>query len=228
MGTARGDRSGRRRPTPRGTLNPEVILKAAINVIDAEGLAALTIGRLARDLGVRPMALYTHFRDKDAILKAVASELLGRFEIPAAGPDPIDSLRTLLTGYFRLLVDNPALLQLDAFTADIERAEPRFGEVMYACMRRLRLDHRTAVLSVSAMFRFAVGCAVVYQTRRAWDDDPEHWPRHRRALAVLPADTYPSLHELALDFPAISQREFFEHGLEVHLAAIATAAPAPP
>jgi AcrR family transcriptional regulator len=223
MSTSR-NAGGPRQRAPRGTLSQDVVLKAAITVIDTEGLATLTIGRLAQDLGVRPMALYTHFRDKDAILKAVATELLARFEMPERRADPIESLRGLWTAYFRLLVDNPALLQLDTFTVDIERAEPRFGEEIYACMGRLQLDHRTAVASVAVMFRFVVGCAVVYPTRRAWDDDPEHWPRHRRSLATLAPETYPSLHELAHDFPAITQDTFFEYGLETQLAAIAAAA----
>jgi AcrR family transcriptional regulator len=226
MTTSRGKRPARRRATPRGTLNPEVIVKAAIKVIDDDGLTALTTVRLAKELDVRPMALYTHFRDKDAILRAVAVELLGRFELPESTADPIESLCRLMTAYFRLLVDNPALLQLDTFTVDIESAEPRFGEALYACMRRLRLDHRTAVTSVSVMFRHAVGCAVVYRTRRVWDDDPDHWPRHRRSLAALPPETYPSLHELAADFPAITQKEYFDQGLDVHLSALAAAAAA--
>ena len=42
---------------------------------DADGLEAVTIRRLAQDLGVTPMALYWHFADKDALLLAIAERL---------------------------------------------------------------------------------------------------------------------------------------------------------
>src|SRR3954468_21510820 len=98
----------RRRPrAPRGTLNRDVIVKAAITVIDTDGLPALTTARLADELGVRPMSLYAHFQDKDAILKAVAAELFGRFRTPEQAESDLDLLGEMMRAYFTLLVDHP-------------------------------------------------------------------------------------------------------------------------
>jgi AcrR family transcriptional regulator len=201
-----------------------VILKAAISVIEADGMDALTIRGLARDLGVGPMALYTHFRDKDAILRAVAAELFGRFEVPSVASSDIELLRETMRGYFRLLIENPVLLRLDAAVDDINLAETPIFESIHACLERLRIDHRTAVGLAATLARFVVGSAFLYPRRCAWDDDPDHWAQYRRYLAMLSPVNYPSMHRLARDFPAFTQREVFEFGLETQLAAVANAA----
>ncbi|GAA3806754.1 TetR family transcriptional regulator [Nocardioides panacisoli] len=54
------------------------VVAHAVDTLDAHGLAALSMRRLAADLGVQPAALYHHFTDKQALLSAVAEELLDR------------------------------------------------------------------------------------------------------------------------------------------------------
>ena len=54
------------------------VVRHAIDVLDAYGLADLTMRRLAGELDVRPSALYHHFRDKQSLLAAVADELTAR------------------------------------------------------------------------------------------------------------------------------------------------------
>lgn len=59
------------------------VVERAIGVLDAHGLDALSMRRLAADLGVQPGALYHHFVNKDALLQAVADEVLQRGRRPA-------------------------------------------------------------------------------------------------------------------------------------------------
>ncbi|MFF4761376.1 TetR/AcrR family transcriptional regulator [Streptomyces sp. NPDC001292] len=59
-------------------LSRERIIKAALKIVDEEGLEALTTRRLAADLGVKGASLYNHFRDKDDIIVAVAEYALTR------------------------------------------------------------------------------------------------------------------------------------------------------
>lgn len=62
----------------RVTLDPEKVLATACGVINAEGVNALTMRRLGAELGVVPMAVYNHFKDRDALLDAVAENALGQ------------------------------------------------------------------------------------------------------------------------------------------------------
>ncbi|WP_162605344.1 TetR/AcrR family transcriptional regulator [Jiangella ureilytica] len=227
MSSTRTNRTAKRRRAPRGTLNPEVIVRAAIDVVATDGLEAMTTRRLADDLGVRPMALYTHFRDKEAILHAVAAEMFDRFELPQQTGSDLEQLRDIMRAYFRLFVEHPALLQLEkaGFGDDINPAEARLTEAVYGCMRRLRFDHHTAVGLVATFMRLILGSAYVYPTRRMWDEEPDHWERVRLRWLTLPADAYPAMHELAShDFPAFTQLQAFEFGLHALLYTVARAA----
>ncbi len=59
------------------------VVARAIEVLDAQGLDGLSMRRLAADLGVQPGALYHHFTNKDALLRAMADEILRRGHRPA-------------------------------------------------------------------------------------------------------------------------------------------------
>ena len=59
----------------KSRLDRDLVIRTAMGVADTEGLDAVTIRRLASELGVTPMALYWHFEDKQALLDALSDEL---------------------------------------------------------------------------------------------------------------------------------------------------------
>ena len=63
----------------------EDVVGRALAVLDDHGLADLTMRRLGSELGVQPSALYHHFANKQALLAAVADEILAAWCAPAAG-----------------------------------------------------------------------------------------------------------------------------------------------
>lgn len=54
------------------------VVDHALELLDAHGLAALTMRRLGTELGVQPSAIYHHFDNKQMLLAAVADEILAR------------------------------------------------------------------------------------------------------------------------------------------------------
>ncbi|WP_099025844.1 TetR family transcriptional regulator [Mycolicibacterium palauense] len=71
-------------------INRDAAVEASIEIIDAEGLSAFSLPRLAAHLGVRAPSLYHHFADKNEILTAVARHIAGKSVIKprrAPGPD---------------------------------------------------------------------------------------------------------------------------------------------
>jgi AcrR family transcriptional regulator len=195
-------------------------VSAAIAIIKEEGLGGLTTRRLGQRLGVQQMAFYTYFRDKNEILRAVGLELLGRFEIPQAAPSDIELLRAVMWEYFRLLIDNPELLELDPYIDELAPERLRVLEAIHGCLHRLGIDKHAAVGTASNLRRLVFGTASVYPARRAWDDEADHWAKIGRELTALPPDVYPHMHELGRDFPAFTQHQVFEFGLETLLAGI--------
>lgn len=65
----------RTRRTRTGPVTPEAVVDAALALIDEEGLDALTMRRLAHDLGVEPVTIYRQLPNKEAILAGVAEKL---------------------------------------------------------------------------------------------------------------------------------------------------------
>ena len=60
----------------------EDVVSRALEVLDAYGLADLSMRRLGQELGVQPSALYHHFTNKQTLLAAIADEVLARGSRP--------------------------------------------------------------------------------------------------------------------------------------------------
>lgn len=70
---------------PRASLSRDRVLAAAMTLADAEGLGAVTMRRLAQELGVEAMTLYYHVANKEEILDGLVDLVVREFEI--APPD---------------------------------------------------------------------------------------------------------------------------------------------
>src|SRR5215471_6929197 len=64
----------------RTRLSKAAVIDRALAIGDAEGLDAVTIRRVANELGVTPMALYWHFRAKDQLLAGLAERVWGEID----------------------------------------------------------------------------------------------------------------------------------------------------
>ncbi|MFI6602412.1 TetR/AcrR family transcriptional regulator [Nonomuraea sp. NPDC050536] len=200
---------------PRGSLSHRLIVERAIRLMDDEGLEAVTVRRLAQDLGVRPMALYTYFRGKDEILAALYDHLLASLELPDSPDAGLDGVRRIMTDYFRLLTEHKALIKAGSGG----EADLRLSEVIYMLLLGTGLDRRTAVGVAASLVRFTVGSVALYQERSAWDADSDHWSKVRSSLRDLPADRYPIMRSFGDDLPEFTQQQAFEFGVDLILRA---------
>lgn len=71
----------------RQPLTQHQVLRTAIAVADTEGLDAVSMRRLATELGVGPMSLYRHVANKDELVTQMADAVFGEPELPDPGPD---------------------------------------------------------------------------------------------------------------------------------------------
>ncbi|TWD81232.1 TetR family transcriptional regulator [Kribbella amoyensis] len=84
----RSTRPARTQPDPVArALSQRPMLQAGIEIADAEGLEAVSMRRIAADLGVAPMSLYRHVENKDELVAQMADEVFGELELPDPGPD---------------------------------------------------------------------------------------------------------------------------------------------
>ena len=202
--------------TTRKLLTREDVVAAAIRRLDAEGLAGLSMRRLASELGVGTMTLYGYFPDKDALLDAVVDTLSDAIPIPETQGDWETRLRALLHHFHRGLLEHPSLVEL-RFARPI--ATPAAFRLTEACLQALReagLDRPRAAAVFRTLFIFTFGAAAF--AARA---DERGTAQVGAVLAGLPQDEYPELtgsvpEALALMDPQRS----FEAGLDALLAGV--------
>jgi AcrR family transcriptional regulator len=95
----------------------EELLRASLQLIETEGLAAVSLRRVAREAGVSPGAPYHHFSDRAALLAALSArgfDLL-RARLAAArdtADTPMDRLTAMADAYVRFAWDQPAYFRL--------------------------------------------------------------------------------------------------------------------
>ena len=93
------------------------IVQAALTLVSTKGVAAMTMERTARLVGISPSALYRHFKNKAQMLDAVLDLLDGQFssEIRDArqnGKDPMDTLHYFLLQRVRFIMEHRSIPRL--------------------------------------------------------------------------------------------------------------------
>jgi AcrR family transcriptional regulator len=100
------------RPAAGEELTPNRVAVAAFELLAAEGEEALTMRRLGEMLGVKAMALYNHFPDKDAILDAAASLALARVALPSDKGPWKSRIKALCHGIRGLAKQHPKVFRV--------------------------------------------------------------------------------------------------------------------
>jgi AcrR family transcriptional regulator len=91
----------------REPLSRERVLRAAVALADEGGAESLSMRRLARELGVVPMALYRHVANKDEMLDGMVDVVVGEIDPPAGGTDWKPAVRRRVLSARRALLRHP-------------------------------------------------------------------------------------------------------------------------
>ena len=102
------------------------LLEAALEMLDQEGADGVGLRELARKVGVSPAAPYRHFRSRQALLEAVATEGFRRFSAMMAAKEAdlpeAEQLPAMAEAYVRFALVQPALFRL-MFSPQLKRDE---------------------------------------------------------------------------------------------------------
>jgi AcrR family transcriptional regulator len=91
----------------RVPLSRERVLHAAIDLADREGIGALTMRRLAHELGVEAMTLYYYVANKNDILAGMVDLVTGEIELPPASDDWKGAIRRVAITEYEILTRHP-------------------------------------------------------------------------------------------------------------------------
>jgi AcrR family transcriptional regulator len=207
--------------TPRNTLSPELIVRTALDLMEAQGNDAFSLRGLAAELGVGPMALYTYFRNKDDLYDAVRDHLMALVPgVPEDAPWP-DQVRAVCRGLRRLMLQHPCLAQLLASRPLSGHETARVAEGLLGVLRSAGFDKETAARTHTTLFTYVLGATSWEIQMAAERGNPEGWRRLRTTMATLSPEQFPTVVELA---PELSRTtggdEQFDYGLDLLLAGL--------
>jgi AcrR family transcriptional regulator len=211
------------------------VIKAAIRIGDEESLEALTMRRLAADLDVGTMTLYSYFRNKNALLDAIADYILGSLEIPpVAGHSTADGVRLVAHSLRTMTRKHPTIVRL--FIVRTTRSLPAmigsYEHVIHVLIE-LGFPPPMAVRVYGLLLIHALGFTG-YTLPRPWGGEPtrvKHVARLRRErekfYRTLPADDFPVMTQLAPVLTTLPSGEQYEWGLDVIIAGLLAVHPNP-
>ena len=215
----------RQNATNRVTLTPQTVVEEALALADSEGLGAVTIRRLAKVLGVTPMALYWHFRSKDELLEGMAARIFEEVDLSVdASATWQEQLRALLASMLGVLRAHPSsAILLSTRTASSE-GSLRASEVALDILRRGGFSpteatqiSRQALSTVTNLVSGEPGVVAREQSGELLDARR----RARLFLETLPPERYPRLVEAARPLSeGVDPDIYFAFGLDLLLTGI--------
>jgi AcrR family transcriptional regulator len=201
------------------------VVEQALALAEAEGLEAVTIRRLAQDLGVTPMALYWHFRSKDELLDAMADRLLAAMDLTVDEAAPWqEQFRTLMNSLGAVLRAHPAAALLVATRTMLSESSLRATEVALEILKRAGFSPREATQIVRHALA-TITNLVAGGTRFTSPADTagllEAQRRARVVLEALPPERYPRIIEAAAPLSTCDDPDaYYAFGLDLLLAGI--------
>lgn len=176
----------RARQTP---LSAHVIVQASLELVAREGLGALTMRRVADELGVAPMSLYRYVTDREGLLLGMLDEVaLGIPPVPHAAPR--EELAEIVRGLHEAFRDRPWVVQLLVVDG---LASPHIMPLMnqvFDCLFRAGLEPLAAMRAWQLIFQYLVG-----ETMMAHNLGPE--PSHgQRVFCAAATPELPALERL--------------------------------
>lgn len=159
---------------PWGTLSRQQVIDAAMAAVRRGDSDQMTIRSLAAELGVAPMSLYRHVRDKDDILDEVLERLLAPAWRPRGSRDPWQKWMTEAADRLRrLLVSEPAALYVYLRHPVVSPAALERMESMIGVLRSAGLDEPAADSAYAAIQTYTIGFAALECSRDRWRSSEE-------------------------------------------------------
>ncbi|HTK68005.1 MAG TPA: TetR/AcrR family transcriptional regulator [Pseudonocardia sp.] len=189
-------------------LSRDMIVKAAFVIADRDGLAAVSMRRVAKELACNPMSLYEHVGNKEELLDLVADSALA--DLPEIDPDTgwVTAMTELMTALHALLMRYPAVAHIMVARPlsgpmALERGGPAIETLL-----RAGFDDATAVELFIAASSYTLGVSLYEIARKG--------PQALEAIArfdTLAESDQPILYRLGRRIAAVTDEHQFQSGL---------------
>jgi AcrR family transcriptional regulator len=215
-----------------GKITRDVVLAAALEIIDRDGAEGLSMRRLAGALNRDPMILYRHAPNKAALLDGVVETVLAQLKVDPADPDWAAQLRAIAWDYRRLALAHPhvvPLLVTRPLATPLALRPPgtlRPLEDVLTLLTRAGFSGPDALHVYRALFGLLHG-HVLNELQELVEKPEETDDLLRLGLHRLPIGEFPLLRSLASVLASYDGAAELERGLDILLAGLITTLPRP-
>ncbi len=197
--------------TPR--LSRDVVLREAMALLDDEGMAGLTMRNLGDRLGVVPMALYRHVRNKDDLLDGLLDAAVSLVPLPSSRLGWRNGLRALAHAIRSTMLAHPSIVAPVVSRPSLGPASLEIGEYGFTVLRAAGFTDEVAERGLNLLLTYTLGFVALEVPRMplaataAGDRDLDH------VYDDIPADRYPATVAVGPSASNLVGDEQFEFGL---------------
>ncbi|MFB7053291.1 GntR family transcriptional regulator [Streptomyces vinaceus] len=226
---------GRRPATEDDGARRGRIVRAAVAIADAEGLASLTMRRLAAELGVSAMSLYRHVSSREQLVVLMADAVFGEQTLPERPPPHWrERLELSAALQWRLYLAHPWLAGAMNLSRPLLIPNGiRHIDWALAALDGLGLDDDTRMHAAVTLFGYVRGHAVDLEPEsdaaRTSGVSGQEWMRvqEARLAALVDGGAFPAFAGARAD-SALSPESLLDYGLTALLDGLATRIASPP
>ena len=205
----------------REPLTRERVVEAALRLMDEEGLEAVMMRRVAREVGVEAMSLYNHVEDKEDLLDGVCEHVMSGFEFPPVSEDWAENCRRGARAWRQLLRRHPNVMRLFAEQRGPIRSPDSMRPTEFALriLRSSGLSDRDTAQAFHAFGGYIQGFVMMELGSIAGGSDEEHRKAHAELVSALP-DEFPTLQTVGPFFAECDLDQQFEFGLDLLISGL--------
>jgi AcrR family transcriptional regulator len=204
---------------PKKPLSAERALEVALRLVDREGLEALSMRRLASELGVEAMSLYHHLANKSQILDGLVDLVVA--EIPLPDPDRPwrDAVRARMTAMREVLLRHPWAIRVMESRATPGMRNLLHHDAMLGCLRGAGFPVALAAHAYAVLDAYVYGF-VLTELMLPFQNAEETQAVASAIFATMPDGAFPHLTELTVKHvlqPGYAYANEFPFGLALIL-----------
>ena len=207
------------RPEPRIPLWRARVLAAAIAHADEGGLEALTMRKLAEELGVAPMALYRHVANKDDLVDGMVDVVFSEIDLPGPGAEWRTAMRQRAISVRDALLRHRWAIGLMESRSNPGPANLRHHDAVIGSLRVSGFDMAMAAHAYSLLDSYIYGFALT-KMNLPFDTSDDVAGVAQSMLEPFPVNEYPNLVAFITEHAMKAGYDYgdeFEYGLDLIL-----------
>jgi AcrR family transcriptional regulator len=218
-------------PKPRPALSLDAIVATALRLLDEGGIEALSMRRVAEELGTGAASLYAYVANKEELLEHVLDRVIGEIELPA--PDPsrwTEQVKEGVRGMRRVLSAHRDVARFAMARIPTRANALQSMERFIAVLRAGGLPDQVVAYAADILPLYATSTAFeesMFMERFGGEEAPDFGAfidQLREYFAGLPRDRFPNLVELAGPLTRAEGDDRFEFGLDLLVRGLQTLA----